>query len=156
MNPLKMIYALCGLVVVAVVGLALVERGPAFATDCSSCAPKFCGWYTQPLATNANSSGHFDTATDGDPNELTISWCFADGNPIAGSFSFDSSGSTNISGTPTYTPSSFQIFDCVGDKKVTVSGNLNNHSADGTVSTKAQIGAFPGCNATKSLTVNHG
>ncbi len=156
MKTTKMMYALCGLLTLAVLGLTVSESTEVFASDCSGCAAKFCGWTTAPTVTTSTSAitGAFDTSTDADTHEMTINWCFADGNPIAGSFTFDSGNSTNIQAC-TYTPSSFSIYDCLGAQVTYATGNLTTKTSNGTLKTKAQIGAAPGCNKTHTLTVNH-
>jgi hypothetical protein len=146
------IQAICCALSLGSLSLAILDQ-QALAV-CEGCSPKFCAWYAQPTATLADAAdGEFNTAMDSDSNELTISWCWSDGNPLAGGFTMNSTGNINIASV-TYTPSTFGITSCVGDQTVAAHGFLSSIHTDGTLVTKAQIGAAPGCSSTKSLAID--
>jgi len=155
---MRSLYAACAAVVLALLAGVSLDRAPVWA-DCEGCTSNACAWNTLPTSTDADASGDFDTSTDGDSDELTISWCFPGGDPIGGMVEMASSGNTNIvtDPEPTYTPSSFLTSGCTGFQEVTVSGTLIESDSDGNLRTTASIGAAPGCSTTPThdLAVNH-
>jgi len=156
----KSLYVLCAAAVLAIVVAMVSDQRTGWADECEACSGDECGWSSLPTATDAVTGGAFDTATDGDDDELQVAWCFESGNPIGGIFEFvpNNSGSFNIEDNPepVYTPSSFLTGACTGNQTVFVAGSLENPSNDGTLRSKVLIGASPGCgqSVTKDLAIN--
>ena len=149
---MKMAYSICSVLVLTVVGLVFLGSGTSFAGHDCPCfiGGNACGWLSQPTATDADSGGNFNTATDGDSNEPTIQWCL-ENHPIGAGVFFVEPSSLNIASV-TYSPSSFEAH-CSGSQEIAMSGTLGEPEDDGTLVTKAAIG--PGvCQANKSLAIN--
>ena len=150
---MKLVYGVCSSLVLLVAVLVLSGRGTGHA--CSG--TDSCFWSFNPQATQAAPapSGAFDTATDGDANELTINWDFSF-DPIGGAVSIDEGSSNNIAqGSVTYTPSEFATGGCLGGQVIYASGRLAVATQDGRLVTKATIGPFPACETNKTLAIDH-
>jgi hypothetical protein len=143
--------------VVAAIAVILTFASGQRWSAASCCQNPICGWNGDPTSTPVLEGEHFDTAEDGNEDELTVQWCFPV-NPIGGTVEYDPDDeSDNIDGSSVvYTPSSFSIGSCSGTQAIFVEGELLQ-AQDGTLVTRVYIGAYPGCGqeVDKSLFVDY-
>ena len=159
---MKIVYAVSALLVLSVAVLVLVGPGTGYAVcPCpGSENGDTCSWRGVPTATQAV-SGVFNTASDTDPDDPGVKWCFSFV-PNGGTATFQPfPASINIVDTSVqYDPAEFVIVDCqppslLTGQVVQMRGRLSNFSQDGLLVTRATIGPFPSCTSDYNLAINH-